>query len=79
MGWADTRLESTMTTSEEGREERVRETARLLAQGMTNEQIAHSLGVHPRTVSDYVATLNGKETKQSRQRRRDGKASPNPG
>jgi DNA-binding NarL/FixJ family response regulator len=59
-----------MTEAQEERQARVRETARLLASGLSHGQIAVQLGVHPRTVADYAAVIREAETKASRARRR---------
>lgn len=60
-----------MTTAQEERDAWVKETARLLALGVSQKQIAGQLGVHPRTVADYAAVIREDETKASRAQRRE--------
>lgn len=59
-----------MTEAQQERQARIQETARLLASGLSHGQIAAQLGVHPRTVADYIAVIREVETKASRARRR---------
>lgn len=59
-----------MTEAQEERQARVQETARLLTLGLNHREIAVQLGVHPRTVADYIAVIREAETKASRARRR---------
>ncbi|MGN8131516.1 hypothetical protein [Paenarthrobacter sp. 22069] len=48
------------------RQSRIRETAQLLKRGVSKDQIAQTLGVHPRTIDDYEDELLNKPTKSSR-------------
>lgn len=63
-------------TSALERKARVDETARLLALGLSQKQIADQVGVHPRTVADYAAGIREDATKATRAQRR--KEEPRP-
>ena len=55
-----------MKAANEDRQSRIRETAQLLKRGVPKDQIAQTLGVHPRTIDDYEDELLNKPTKASR-------------